>query len=268
MTVEIFARSAILQSHKDVVVFLKGILQMPDIKSKTLPLSLYPLIATQGLYVRYRAARLAEAAGPRAGLAGSGPHLRLLIVGDSSAAGVGVATQSDALAGQLVGRLAPHFTLDWQLVARCGDTTRASLSRLAALPDQRFDVALTALGVNDVKNGRTRSAWQRDSTALHSALVDRFGVRLVIASGIPPLQDLPLLPDPLRGVLARRGRQFDAILGRVCAARPQAHHLPADLPLLPEWMAEDGFHPKKPVYSEWARRAAKVVLTTFGARNP
>ena len=56
-----------------------------------LKITLGPLLLWQGRAVRARALKLPEAAGPREGREGQGaPALRLLVVGDSSAAGVGV----------------------------------------------------------------------------------------------------------------------------------------------------------------------------------
>ena len=236
---------------------------MPDRTEKLLPLALYPLIATQGLYVKFRAAQLCEAAGPREGVVGRGRPLRVLIVGDSSAAGVGVAHQSEGLAGHFTDHLKDSHEVRWKLVARCGDTTAHSLRRLEEVPAEPYDVALTALGVNDAKNGVPLALWQKRTDALHDMLVNRFGARLVIASGLPPVQDFPLLPDPLRPVLARRCQQFDAALQEVVATRGQVRHLRGDIRLTPQLMAEDGFHPKGEVYREWARRAAQIV-----AQNP
>ena len=70
--------------------------------SLALKLALAPLLVAQALATRRRAPVLPEAEGPREGRVGRGAGaLRLLIAGDSSAAGVGVAHQRDALAGHL-----------------------------------------------------------------------------------------------------------------------------------------------------------------------
>ena len=66
---------------------------------------LSPLLI-QALLLRKHALRLPEATGARQGSSGEGAPLRVLIIGDSSAAGVGVSTQHDALAGQLAIALA------------------------------------------------------------------------------------------------------------------------------------------------------------------
>lgn len=69
-------------------------------------LLLGPLLLWQGRRVRATALRLPEAAGPRTA---EGSALRLLIVGDSSAAGVGAAHQDEALAGRLAQALAARL---------------------------------------------------------------------------------------------------------------------------------------------------------------
>ncbi len=60
-------------------------------------LAFYPVLVTQGPFIKLRTERLEEPKGAREGVVGQGPDLRLLIIGDSSAAGVGVTSQSQAL---------------------------------------------------------------------------------------------------------------------------------------------------------------------------
>ena len=68
--------------------------------SLTLKLMLSPLLVAQALATRRRAPELPEAQGAREGALGERVPFRLLIVGDSSAAGVGVRTQDQALVGR------------------------------------------------------------------------------------------------------------------------------------------------------------------------
>ena len=60
--------------------------------------SVGPIMYIQGMLVRKYAAELPEAIGPRTGIIGEGKPLRVLVLGDSSAAGVGVETQDEAIA--------------------------------------------------------------------------------------------------------------------------------------------------------------------------
>jgi hypothetical protein len=102
--------------------------------------SLAPLLWLQGVYTRRKTVVLPEPPGPRSGRTGAGPMLRLLIAGDSAAAGVGVDHQDQSLSGQLKTLLEPHFDLHWELIARTGHTTAELLGRLQAEPPQRLNV--------------------------------------------------------------------------------------------------------------------------------
>ena len=79
-------------------------------------LVLSPLLVAQAVATRRRAPLLPEADGERHGVIGRGRVLRLLIVGDSSGAGVGVSRQDIALAGYLTRTLAhvAEAQVHWQ----------------------------------------------------------------------------------------------------------------------------------------------------------
>ncbi|MEX0309867.1 MAG: SGNH/GDSL hydrolase family protein [Tateyamaria sp.] len=222
-------------------------------------LALLPVVVPQALWVAARAERLPEADGPRSGESGEGPVMRLLIVGDSSAAGVGVAHQNDALSGRLVARLSKTATVQWSVWAASGLTTSGVLRRLAAEPVQQFDIAVLAVGVNDAKNGVHATRWSANYRELLRVLRARFGVDLVLASGVPPLEHFPLLPRPLRTVLGARAAHFDDVLGKICAASDGVTHMPFGLPLDSTQMASDGFHPGAAIYDLWAERLAAAI---------
>ena len=78
-------------------------------------LLLAPILLAQGRRVRQIALALPEATGPREGVSGVGLPLRLLVLGDSAAAGGGAATQTEALLGHVVTPLADSYQVQWQL---------------------------------------------------------------------------------------------------------------------------------------------------------
>lgn len=221
-----------------------------------------PLLIAQGGYVRWKVPQLPEAAGAREGRAGAGAPLSLLIVGDSSAAGVGARDQREALAGQLVAALSTTRDVAWKLWATSGHTTRHVLARLAAAPASPFDVAVVALGVNDVIQGRRLATWRREQHALDALLRTKFGVGHVVHSGLPPVSRFPALPQPLRWALGARARRFDGALRADVAARRDASFVALDFTasLDASAMATDGFHPGPPAYAAWAARVAAAIV--------
>ena len=225
-------------------------------------LILSPVLVTQALYARRRALNLPEPAGPRMGTLGTGPRLRLLIAGDSSAAGVGVDHQDQALAGHLVRALAADFTVDWRLEATTGATTAQTLARLRALDAGPFDVAVTALGVNDVTRQIPLRRWLAEQAEVAEFLAEAMQVRAHWRSGLPPMGRFPLLPRPLRDVLGAQARAYDTALA--AASVGALRHMPFDETRLnPAMMARDGFHPGAPIYAAWGQELAALIRHEF-----
>ncbi|MBM1815368.1 SGNH/GDSL hydrolase family protein [Pseudosulfitobacter pseudonitzschiae] len=222
-------------------------------------LALLPVLAAQGLWVRARVPRLAEADGPRKGRLGSGAPLRVLILGDSSAAGVGVAMQDEALSGQLAARLGSTREVMWELHARSGATTAQVLAEVQEAALGRFDVAVVGLGVNDCKNGVPLARWVAQSCTLYDLLRTKCGVRLICASALPPMGDLPALPRPLSTVMAARAAVFDAALVDMTKQMPDLRRVRPDIAINAQVMAADGFHPGPLVYAAWAEAVAAEV---------
>ncbi|RED13263.1 SGNH/GDSL hydrolase family protein [Pontivivens insulae] len=220
---------------------------------------LFPILVVQALNVRHVARQLPEAAGPRRGRVGSGDAFSLFILGDSSAAGVGVKTQESALSGQLVRRLAASRAVDWHLNARTGRTTRQMLEEMDEDAPARVDIAVIALGVNDVTRGVPLPIWRRRQVRLIERLRAR-GAQFIILTALPPVHLFPLLPQPLRWVLGRQARRFDQTLVGLATA-PDVVHLTIPIPDMSDrsLMAEDGFHPAAPTYALWAEAAAKII---------
>ena len=87
---------------------------------------------------------------------------------------------------------------------------------------------------------------------MHALLRARFGVTRIIASGLPPMAQFPLLPDPLAWVLSRHAARLDATLAGLAAGNPALEHVPLSLPFAPEYVSRDGFHPGALAYDRWA----------------
>jgi len=223
-------------------------------------LALAPVLIAQGLRVRARARVLPEAAGPRVGTVGQGEPLRLLIAGDSSAAGVGCAHQDDALSGRLVAALAPHWQVIWRLEAASGATTKDMIARLSALAPEAFDIAVIALGVNDTARMVPGRLWSHRVQTLHALVQGRFGVGRTLWSGVPPMGGFPLLPQPLAAVLGALAARNDAILAKTAKGTAGFEHLKLALPLTPDLMAEDGYHPNPAACRLWAGMIAGQIM--------
>lgn len=236
-------------------------------------MALGPMLLVQGRRTRLKALRLPEAAGPRTGLEGdpeAGDALRLLVVGDSSAAGVGVEHQHQALAQPAAQRLAARTgrPVRWQLVARSGIHTGEALTLAAASNLEPADVVVIALGVNDVTSQRLGRRFIADYRALSDHLVARTGARVVIVNGVPPMHVLPQVPQPLRWYLGQCAFRNDAALAAWVRTRPTHEYLPLQWAARPEQFAPDGYHPGPGQYAQWAVVVAERAALRLGAQVP
>lgn len=222
-------------------------------------LALAPVLIGQGRHVRRVTPKLPEPEGERQGTAGAGPDLRLLILGDSAAAGVGVGRQQDALAGQLVQELASDHRVIWRLLARTGDTVADALGALASAPEDRYDAVIVSVGVNDVIGRTSNPKWLADLNELASRLTKGPGAASVLFTAIPPMHLFPALPQPLRWYLGMRARQLNGLMETVCDNYQHLEYLSVSFPLEPGFMAADGFHPGRDAYRLWAHQAANSI---------
>lgn len=223
-------------------------------------LLLAPLFFLQGIYTRAVTLKLPEAAGSRAGNAGRGSAVRILIVGDSAAAGVGVDRQEQAFSGQLTAALQEEFAVHWRLFAKTGATTESALSELATCPAETFDIAVTSLGVNDVTSGLSVSEWLRLQTQLVELLRTRFQVRTVMLTALPPMHKFAALPEPLRWILGQRAHRFNLALREFVPTMSRCDLVELRNLTEPGMLATDGFHPSAQTYAAWGRSAAAMIL--------
>ena len=218
-----------------------------------------PLLLMQGAYTRRVTPKLPEAEGEREGTVGDGDVLRLLILGDSAAAGVGAATQGEALSGQLVSRLAMTRRVCWSLRAQSGLDSQALLDRLEQHAPEPFDVVLLSIGVNDVTSLLSADQWIARQRQLIDVLTDRFAVRLIVFSPLPPMHLFPALPQPLRWYLGHRAARFNTHLAQLANRTNNCRMLTTHLAPVAGSMARDGFHPGPAIYSAWADDAAQLI---------
>ncbi|MEU4804930.1 SGNH/GDSL hydrolase family protein [Actinosynnema sp. NPDC023587] len=229
---------------------------------------LLPIVAVQGMVVRSRTEVLPEATGPTTGSTGDGPDpLRLGVLGESTAAGVGADNHDEGITGRLAQELAARSGRDvtWEVVGRNAATARRIRHRL--LPELRgtFDVTVLLAGVNDVLGRRSAREWGEDVAAVVDDLAGRS--ERVLMTGIPPFDVFPALPGTLGRFLAEHAAKLDAVSREVCAARPQATWISSTEILHreversgPDFFARDRFHPSALGYHRWAEAITEHLV--------
>jgi lysophospholipase L1-like esterase len=222
-----------------------------------------PVLIAQGRRLRRDTPRLPDAAQPWTGTLDGPAPLRLLVLGDSTAAGVGAATQADALPGNLAREL--HALLgrgvEWRAIGENGATSRDLLERyLDAATSAPADVVFLSVGANDALGLRPRWAFRRDIRTLLTALRATSPDATILVSSLPAFFRFELLPNPLRWNLYLHSQSLEDAAREVIATTPGAHMSPPPPPYTAGFFATDLFHPSADGYRDWARFAIEDAV--------
>jgi lysophospholipase L1-like esterase len=217
-----------------------------------------PVLIAQGRRLRRDTPRLPDAAQPWSGALDGPRPLSLLVLGDSTAAGVGAQTQHDALPGQLARQLAARLGrgVEWRAVGENGATASDLLRRyLPEATSAPADLVFLTVGANDALTLRPRWAFARDIRALLSRLQHANPHAVLLVSSLPAFVRFELLPNPLRWNLYLHSRSLEDGARATVARFTNAHMSPPPPPYTEGFFASDLFHPSASGYRDWARFA-------------
>lgn len=238
-------------------------LQIRYILGAAVVLPFTPFLYLQARYVRRRVGRLPDAAGETVGKYGEHEkEINLLVVGESTVAGVGAANHAEALTGRFARHLsaaAGGKPVRWRAVGESGITARETLQRLVPLlPNEKTDVILIALGGNDVFGLSSPRRWRREMTKLLEILTAKYPNAFILVANVPMVRDFRAMPNPLRYVLSRLARLQHFNSREFVAPFPNARYFDAVKPVDDDFFS-DGIHPSARGYDLWARDLAEFM---------
>ncbi len=216
------------------------------------------IVWAQGRRLRRTVPRLPDAAPPWHGRIDGPNPVRLIVMGDSTAAGVGAATQDEALPGHLGRELAARTGrgVHWRATGENGaDAHEFIVDYLDDALSEPWDVAFVSLGANDALGLRSRRAFARDIRTIIERITAASPHARILVSSLPAFPRFTLLPQPLKWNLALHARNLEAGARAVVADYPNAHMSPPPPPYTPGFFATDDFHPSAQGYRDWARFA-------------
>jgi lysophospholipase L1-like esterase len=230
--------------------------------SRIIAIPLAPVLLAQGRQLRRTIPQLPDAALPWVGQLDGPSPLRLLVLGDSTAAGVGAATQDEALPGYLAREFLARFGrgTTWRPIGRNGATARDIITdHLADATSEPFDVVFLTIGANDALGMRSRTAFSRDVRQIVDVLRTANPDALVLVSLMPRFDRFESLRNPVRWNLALHAASLDAAARASVAGLDRVFAIPKPPPYTATFWASDGFHPGPDGYREWVEFALGEV---------
>ena len=150
-----------------------------------------PVLIRQGRKVRATIPRLGEARGATNGKTDrAGSPLKLLTLGESTFAGVGVNNHTEGITGTLAQLLNDHFQrpVAWRVLAKSGYTAVQVHDRLLPrIPNERYDIIVIGLGGNETFQLNRPLRWRRQLRQILTQLRTRHPDAPIFIANLPPV---------------------------------------------------------------------------------
>ncbi len=242
---------------------------------RTIPL--LPILYLQGKKVRKKIPELPEAKGD-SGIANgnSEDNIQLIILGESTIAGVGVITHEEGFSGSLARELTQLTgkTVKWKVYAKSGFRAKeVTIQLVPKIKEANLDFIAIGLGGNDAFQLNTPSGWKKDIQELIEVLRLKYPKTPIIFANMPPIHIFPaftpLMQQTIGGLVEILGKELKQLIDSQENVYYHAkkitidywankYHLDTDLSLY----FSDGVHPSKLTYQIWAKDFAEFIDET------
>jgi len=226
-----------------------------------------PFLFLLGQRTRRKVGLLPDAGGEKFGTVGEGAtSAKLLVIGESTVAGLGARTHFQGLPGRFGEELSSRTgkSIQWFVVGRNGVTARRTIDELVPMiPDEKFDYILVGLGGNDVMKLSSPRKWRRDMTELLNILRDKNPDATIFLANCPMIKYSPAIPHPIKFLLWELSKLHDANIREFTADMDRVfyYHQPTDLQL--DGFFADGIHPSEQGYADWSAAMMKFFETNY-----
>ena len=239
-------------------------------------LPLLPFMYLQGRRIIRSVPILPDATGPRGTVAGPpGRNLSVLVIGESTMAGVGVATHEEGFTGALARTLGAGWRtgVRWRVYARSGFTLKRLRAEVLPLIEEReADLIVVGMGGNEAFKMNTPAGFRRDMQAVIDDLRSRFGSAVPIAfPNMPPIKEFPAFTPLIKFTLGNMVEFFGEELTDLIQGQPNLYHNNEvirlkdwteilNVPANPTVFFSDGVHPSGLTYTTWGTNFGEFLL--------
>ena len=198
----------------------------------------------------------------------SGPTLKYVVLGDSTAAGIG-GTYESGIAVSTARELATRNTVVMTNFAVSGARLRDVRERqVEPAARLRPDLVLLSAGANDVTHLTGVEAMRQDLGAIVRVLTAANPDAKIVITGSPDMGSPPRIPWVLRGIATYRTRKVNRMFREECARHQLTFAPIADAtgPLFRRdrsLFASDRFHPNDRGYATWVPVLNEALRTAL-----
>lgn len=226
-----------------------------------------PLLWVQGQVTRWKVGVLPDAGGEKTGRVGEGADTaKLLVLGESTVAGLGARTHDLALAGQFARHLSDQIErpVEWHVIGLNGVTARRTIDELVPqIPAIEFDYVLLGIGGNDVMKLSSPRKWRTDMLELIGILREKNPDAVIFISNCPMIIASPIMPQPIKAILWELSKMHNDNIRAFTREMDRVFYFPQPVNVKFEGFFADGIHPSEQGYRDWS----KAMIDYFAANH-
>lgn len=234
-----------------------------------------PILIIQAKKVRKSIPRLPEA---NLNITGSTDvnteSIRLITLGESTVAGVGLKDHADGITGQLAKTISTHINkkVEWEVIAKTGYGAKKVAEHLVPnIPVTQVDLIVIGLGANDTFEFNSTLTWKKHVMKLIAAIRTKHKDCPIVFVNMPPIGQLLAFPKVMRIILGSLVTFHGLTLKSIVNKHPHVYYInkrirfedwrkKCDTNVTIEDLFCDGVHPSAIAYSIWGREVGEFII--------
>ena len=236
---------------------------------------LLPFMYLDGKRIRANVPQLPEAKQPQGIVKKeSEKELQIIILGESTVAGVGVEKHEDGFAGMFSKTLSnkSNKTVNWKVYAKSGYTAKQITRLLVPKINEAYaDLIVIGLGGNDAFTLNTPFSWKKDIRSLIEKLRAVYPEAIIAFTNMPPIKEFPaftpLIKFTIGNLVEILGEELKGLVAQIDNTYYNSEIITIDgwtkklnLANNPDDFFSDGVHPSKLTYQAWAKDFCDFIL--------
>jgi lysophospholipase L1-like esterase len=207
--------------------------------------------------------------------------VKMLAIGESTIAGVGVKTHQEGFTGTLANSLAKQLevNVDWKVYARSGYTVKRVIHKIIPkITEANIDLLVIGIGGNDAFTLNKPERWKQEATTLITTLKNKFPNAPIVFCSMPPIKEFPAFTSLIKSTVGNLVEILGEELNEVVKGFDNVYYH-NEIITLKTWNNKfglkkaasdyfsDGMHPSKFAYQTWAKDVAARIVNEEELKN-
>jgi lysophospholipase L1-like esterase len=242
-----------------------------------LAIPLLPILYFQAKKIRKEVPNLPEARDPKGYIkTASEKTLKILAIGESTIAGVGIDFHKNGFIGALAHEIAAtkNISILWRVYAKSGYTAKMVRKRIVPnIEESNADIIVIGLGGNDAFKLNSPDLWMFQINLLIKKLKRKYPKTPIYFTNMPPIKEFPAFTKTMKFIIGNLVAIFGARLHSSVHKKRNVFYN-NEIVTLQSWQEKynlkgdaaiffsDGVHPSKIAYQTWGKDMAQFIMNT------